>query len=66
MIEIGIGVAFTAGLLSFFSPCVVPLIPGYLAYISGTSIKQLQTGDKKTPDQSFHKFSDVYLVWVRM
>jgi cytochrome c-type biogenesis protein len=28
--------AFLAGLLSFFSPCVVPLIPGYLGYLSGT------------------------------
>ncbi|MCZ6648924.1 MAG: cytochrome C biogenesis protein, partial [Thaumarchaeota archaeon] len=29
------------GLLSFFSPCVLPLIPGYLANISGTSLKEL-------------------------
>jgi cytochrome c-type biogenesis protein len=30
-----------AGLLTFFSPCVLPLIPAYLSYISGLSIKQL-------------------------
>lgn len=30
-------IAFAAGLLSFFSPCCVPLVPGYLAYISGVS-----------------------------
>jgi cytochrome c-type biogenesis protein len=32
--------AFTAGLLSFFSPCVLPLIPAYLSYITGMSIEQ--------------------------
>jgi len=30
-------IAFAAGVLSFFSPCCVPLVPGYLAYISGVS-----------------------------
>ena len=30
--------AFAAGLLSFFSPCVAPLIPGYLGYISGSQL----------------------------
>ncbi|MBI5190733.1 MAG: cytochrome c biogenesis protein CcdA [Nitrospirae bacterium] len=32
--------AFLAGLLSFFSPCVLPLIPAYLSYITGLSIEQ--------------------------
>ena len=31
-------VAFIAGLISFVSPCVLPLIPGFLAYLSGTSL----------------------------
>ncbi len=34
--------AFAAGLVSFLSPCVLPLLPGYLSYISGTSIEDLQ------------------------
>jgi len=33
-------VAFSAGLLSFFSPCVLPLIPAYLSYITGMSIDE--------------------------
>lgn len=33
--------AFLAGLLSFFSPCVLPLVPPYLAYIGGVSISEL-------------------------
>ena len=33
--------AFGAGLISFLSPCVLPLIPGYISYISGSSINEL-------------------------
>jgi cytochrome c-type biogenesis protein len=34
--------AFGAGLLSFISPCVLPLIPGYLSYISGVSLDEMR------------------------
>ena len=34
-------VAFSAGLISFLSPCVLPLIPGYISYISGSSLNEL-------------------------
>jgi len=38
--------AFAAGVLSFISPCVLPLIPGYLSYISGLTLDEMQgTGD---------------------
>ena len=36
-----LSIAFFAGLISFLSPCVLPLIPGYISYISGTSLDQL-------------------------
>ena len=35
-------VAFAAGVLSFISPCVLPLIPGYISFISGASLDQLR------------------------
>ena len=35
-------VAFFAGLISFLSPCVLPLIPGYISYISGTSFDKIK------------------------
>ncbi len=38
--------AFIAGLLTFFAPCTLPLVPGYLAFIGGTSIKQITKGKK--------------------
>lgn len=33
-------IAFTAGLVSFLSPCVLPLIPGYLSYLAGSTLGQ--------------------------
>ncbi|SEA54536.1 cytochrome c-type biogenesis protein [Desulfuromusa kysingii] len=39
--DVTLWIAFVAGLLSFFSPCVMPLIPSYLTYISGLSFAQL-------------------------
>tara|TARA_B100000029_G_scaffold371364_1_gene365282 strand:- start:1104 stop:1820 length:717 start_codon:yes stop_codon:yes gene_type:complete len=35
-------IAFLAGLISFLSPCVLPLIPGYISYISGTSFDKIE------------------------
>ncbi|MBI4450547.1 cytochrome C biogenesis protein [Candidatus Woesearchaeota archaeon] len=37
MAEVTVVIAFVAGLISFLSPCVLPLIPGFLAYVSGSS-----------------------------
>ena len=34
-------ISFGAGLISFLSPCVLPLIPGYISYISGSSLNEL-------------------------
>ena len=39
--EVHLSIAFLAGLISFLSPCVLPLIPGYISYISGTSFNEL-------------------------
>ena len=36
-----LSIAFLAGIISFLSPCVLPLIPGYISYISGTSLDKL-------------------------
>ena len=36
-----LAIAFGAGLISFLSPCVLPLIPGYISYISGSSLNEL-------------------------
>lgn len=38
-------IAFGAGIISFISPCVLPLLPGYLSMMSGYSANQLEAGD---------------------
>src|SRR3954447_5105259 len=40
--NITILIAFVAGLLSFLTPCVLPLVPGYISLISGVSIDHLK------------------------
>lgn len=40
-------VAFAAGLLTFLSPCILPLIPSFIAYITGVSFGDLKDADKK-------------------
>jgi hypothetical protein len=42
--------AFAAGFVSFISPCVLPLVPGYLSAVSGVSIVDLQEGERKPID----------------
>ncbi len=43
-LEIGIAVAFAAGVLSFLSPCVLPLVPSYLSFVSGVGVEELEHG----------------------
>jgi cytochrome c-type biogenesis protein len=43
MLDISFGVAFVAGIISFFAPCVIPLLPAYMGYITGVSLQELQT-----------------------
>jgi cytochrome c-type biogenesis protein len=46
--NITIGIAFIAGVLSFLSPCVLPLVPGYISLMSGVSIDRLKEGGSST------------------
>ncbi|RLA88256.1 MAG: cytochrome c biogenesis protein CcdA [Deltaproteobacteria bacterium] len=42
--------AWVAGIFSFFSPCVLPLVPAYLSLITGISVKEMNEGEKGTVD----------------
>ncbi len=44
MNEVSVLVVFTAGLFSFLSPCVLPLIPSYLSFLSGVSLEEMRSG----------------------
>lgn len=41
---VGFGAAFLGGVLSFLSPCVLPLVPGYVSFMSGLTIEELTAG----------------------
>jgi cytochrome c-type biogenesis protein len=43
MVELSIGIALLAGLGSFVAPCILPMIPAFLAYISGTTVTELNS-----------------------
>ena len=43
MLDVGFGAALLAGLLSFVSPCVLPIVPPYLAYLAGLSFEELES-----------------------
>ena len=47
MDNVSVFTAFFAGLVSFLSPCVLPLVPGYISIISGSSLDQLKADEKQ-------------------
>ncbi len=46
-LALAIPVALVAGLVSFFSPCVIPLLPGYLSYATGLTGAELADGSPR-------------------
>ncbi len=46
--SLGIFIAFSAGLLSFLSPCVLPLVPSYVTFITGMTLEDLQHTKRET------------------
>lgn len=52
MSEVNIFLAFGAGFLSFISPCVLPLFPAFLSYITGMSVSELSNDNQKLTKKS--------------
>jgi len=48
MFDVSFGGAFIAGLLSFLSPCILPMVPFYLSYLAGVSVNQVTGGEGVT------------------
>lgn len=44
--QISVLTAFVAGIVSFLSPCVLPLVPGYLSFVSGVSMDEIRADDR--------------------
>jgi cytochrome c-type biogenesis protein len=47
MVEVSYPGAFLAGVISFLSPCVLPLLPSYVSFITGLSFKEIKSGDRR-------------------
>jgi len=61
MIEVTFAGALLAGLLSFLSPCVLPLVPAYLSYISGVSVNELRQNE--AANASVHRRAIQQSLW---
>lgn len=49
MLEVSFGGAALAGFLSFLSPCILPMVPFYLSYMAGLSVRELRAGGTVAP-----------------
>jgi len=54
-------IALTGGLLSFISPCVLPLLPCYIAYITGVSVSDIKKGIYSKPGLTMFLFSFIFV-----
>lgn len=50
---IGFAVAFAAGMLSFLSPCVLPLVPSYVSFVAGVGMEELEAGGREVRRTAF-------------
>ena len=47
MEEVTLGIAFMAGIFSFLSPCILPLVPGYISFLSGMTLDEIKQDEGK-------------------
>jgi cytochrome c-type biogenesis protein len=55
MPDVTLFMAFAAGIISFLSPCILPLVPGYLAFISGVSLAEIRSDTGPNPFRNAEK-----------
>lgn len=66
LLLVGMFLAFGAGAISFLSPCVLPLFPAYLSYITGISVKELQGDRNKKIQGKLLSHSLIFLAGVSL
>src|SRR3989304_4347767 len=52
MVDTGILISALAGAGSFFSPCILPILPAFISYLSGTTLSELQNSNTGTTGQA--------------
>lgn len=62
MFDINLPVAFVGGMISFFAPCVVPLLPAYIGYVTGVSTRDLATKGQEAFQKKIILTSIFYIV----
>ena len=62
MVEITLAVAALAGLGSFAAPCILPMVPAFLAYISGTTVSEMGRGGTVTVNRTGIVLNSVFFV----
>jgi cytochrome c-type biogenesis protein len=63
-VDVSFGAALAYGALSFLSPCVLPLVPPYLVYISGISLDELQVSDQPDAIKQSRKVMQAAMAFV--
>jgi cytochrome c-type biogenesis protein len=63
-VDVSFGAALAYGALSFLSPCVLPLVPPYLVYISGLSLDELQVSDQPDAIKQSRKVMQAAMAFV--
>lgn len=66
MLLVGMLLAIGAGALSFLSPCVLPIFPAYMSYITGISVKELQGGKSGKMVRQLFGHSFIFLLAVSL
>ncbi|RPF55900.1 cytochrome c biogenesis CcdA family protein [Aquisalibacillus elongatus] len=64
--DLTLWLAFGAGVLSFLSPCTLPLFPAYLSYITGISVKELESSNNVKIKSTLFLHSILFLVGVSL
>lgn len=64
MNDVSILISFSAGILSFFSPCILPLLPVYISFISGLSVDELRGSDPENLKSSSRKIFIETLLFI--
>lgn len=66
MLLLGMALALGAGALSFLSPCVLPIFPAYLSYITGMGVKEIQEGQNHAVRRTLLQHSFFFLLGVSL
>ena len=60
--SVSLGLAFGAGVLSFLSPCVLPIVPSYVSFVTGLTLEELQEGDGRVARRQAAVHSGLFIL----